>query len=116
LSIDGHIPFNGEPGEKLLNFNCTHVVGMTLLMKQNELFDPEQIGFFGANTIARSRISPLIISKKGLVDVDINPSALIFSMLFVYTEYWILRQDNAHLSSLQCSNTLPKKNFFLYSQ
>ena len=47
LSGCRHIPRHRQVREERLNLGCAHVLGMPLLMKENEVPNPMDIGFLG---------------------------------------------------------------------
>lgn len=48
LGGGGNVFFNGEVGDEVLDFGCTHVFGMAFAVVEDVAFDPFFVGLFGA--------------------------------------------------------------------
>ena len=45
------VAIGGEPTQERRHFGCAHFSGVALVVMENEVADPESVGFFGARTI-----------------------------------------------------------------
>ena len=68
-----HVPRHRQVREERLNLRCAHVLGMPLLMKENEVPNPMDIGFLGPNgKVLESDHLPHLIQKFDLRIGDEN--------------------------------------------
>jgi len=51
LGRRGDLSIHGQMGEKGFDFRRAHVARMTLVVEENETFDPIDVGFFGADGV-----------------------------------------------------------------
>jgi len=57
-----HIEVHGQVGEESFDLRAPHVFGVPLAVKEDETFDPGDVGFLGADGVmlAADRVSDLI--------------------------------------------------------
>ena len=61
LRGSGHIFVHGQVGEKGFDFGGAHVVGMALVMEQDETCDPADVGLLGADGV--------VLEAQGVADM-----------------------------------------------